>query len=428
MTGIVALGTAVGLQIAYTTLCVVRRAFLLGLRAVINCAGLMALSLLLLFGVFEWSARWAMLFVVLLWMSIFSVVRLLTKRQERPFRTSKAIRQAVGGALLLCIAVLPAILFPQYRHPAVTGPYRVATTQETYTDASRAEIYSDEGKKREVNVAFWYPEDAQGQYPLVVFSHGFCGINYSNESAYMELASHGYVVGSIDHPYHSFYTVNDDKTMTLVDAGYMNEYASLGDDPAANLRYFQKWMDIRVSDISFVIDTILSKQDGLYGLVNREKIGVFGHSLGAAAAMGMPRVRTDIDAVINLDGPMMCEYTGEKNGEYTVNTAPYPAPLLHIYSQYLYDNGIEKNDREYFVNRLVSATAPASFEVVFRGAQHLSLTDLSLVSPPLALMLDSGRTAQIDPLYCLETMNAIILRFFDSYLKDVGEFKSAGFY
>ncbi len=427
MLGSITLILAVLLQAGYTAYCLITKSRQPKVKRVMRFVALGLVLLLLCLGVYEGS-RWTLLVVLLSILAISSLIGLFARPKERPLRKGRAILSGIGGAALLSIAILPAIVFPQYRHPPVTGEHEVATAQYTYMDETRLETYADTGENREVNVAFWYPKDAQAKFPLVVFSHGFCGVKNSNESAFMELASHGYVVCSIDHPYHSFYTVNAGGKVTIVDAGYMNEYAALGDNKAENLKLFQKWMGIRVSDINFVIDTVLNNHGDVYELVDRSKIGVFGHSLGGAAAMGVPRVRQDIGAVINLDAPMMCELTGVENDWYTLNPEPYPAPLLHIYSQYLYDNGIVPNDEEYFENRLVSATAPKSYEVVFRGAQHMSLTDLALVSPVLANVLDSGRKAEIDKYYCIETLNRIILEFFDCYLKDTGSFASAGMY
>ncbi len=428
MLGSITLLLAVLLQAGYTAYCLISKSKQTAFKRILQFFALGVVLLLLCLGVYEWSLRWAPLVAVLLVLSIISIIGIFVRPKEKLFRKGRAVFSGIGGALLFAIALLPAIVFPQYEHPEITGQYNVATAQYTYTDEGRKEPYSSAGENREVNVAFWYPEDVEGKFPLVVFSHGFCGVKNSNESAFMELASHGYVVCSIDHPYHSFFTVNAGGEITVVDAGYMGEYAALGDNKAENLKLFQKWMDIRVSDMNLVIDTILQNDSGVYRLVDHSKIGVFGHSLGGAAAMGMPRVRKDIDAVINIDAPMMCELTGVENGSYTVNPEPYPAPLLNIYSQYLYENGILTGDEDYFENRLVSATAPASYEVVFRGAQHMSLTDLALVSPVLANTLDSGRKAEIDINYCLETMNRIMLEFFDCYLKDTGSFRSAGTY
>jgi len=66
-----------------------------------------------------------------------------------------------------------------------------------------------------VNVGFWYPKETAGTYPLLFFSHGTFGIKDSNNSAFEELASHGYVVCSVDHPGHSFYTKSADRLIYL---------------------------------------------------------------------------------------------------------------------------------------------------------------------------------------------------------------------
>jgi predicted dienelactone hydrolase len=102
---------------------------------------------------------------------------------------------------MLVFALVPALVFPQHKSPQVTGPYEVATATYTYIDKNRIEEFTDTGKNRFVNVAFWYPQNADRTYPLLVFSHGANGIKGSNTSTYTELASHGYVVCSIDHPY-----------------------------------------------------------------------------------------------------------------------------------------------------------------------------------------------------------------------------------
>ncbi len=433
MLGSIMFVIALIVQIGYIVFCMIKKSRQDRVKHIMrfSLSGVF-IALILLFG-HGWSFQWTVLSVTLGVLLLVSLVQIILAKKpgkkNRPFYRWRTIIAGLGSILLLFIGLLPAIIFPPYRHPAVTGDYEVGYETHSYVDDTRKEPYGSTGENREVNIAFWYPKDARETYPLVVFSHGFSGIKDSNESAYMELASHGYVVCSVDHPYHSFYTVNENQQVTLIDSGYMAEYADLGKScKEERLKTFQKWMDVRVGDINFVIDTIINSQGGVYQLVDPSKIGVFGHSLGGAAAMGIPRIREDIGAVINIDAPMMFEFTGVENDWYTINETPYPVPLLNIYSEYLYENGIQKNDEEYFANRLVSATAPASFEVVFTGAQHMSLTDLTLFSPILANMLDEGRKAEVDKYECLETMNNVILQFFDCYLKEKSTFTAAGIY
>jgi hypothetical protein len=54
---------------------------------------------------------------------------------------------------------------------------------------------------------------------------------------------------------------------------------------------------------------------------------------------------------------------------------------------------------------------------VIRGSGHLNFTDLPLFSPALARMLGTG---DADSRYCIETMNRILLDFFNYTLKDAG--------
>lgn len=433
MLGVILFVIAFIVQLGYTIVCISKKAKqdklklgLLGILCIIFS------FLVLLFG-HGWGFQWTFLFSILGILLVSSLIQmlLLKKRgkKERPFRRWRVIVSNIGSLLFISVGLLPSIIFPPYRHPEVTGKYKVGYETRSFIDENRQETYGDTNENREVNAAFWYPEDSNKTYPLVVFSHGFSGIKNSNESTYMQLASHGYVVCSIDHPYHSFYTVNENRESTLIDQGYTAEYSALKTaSKEERLKIFQKWMNVRVRDIDFTIDSIISGKGSMYKLVDETKIGVFGHSLGGAAAMGVPRVREDISAVVNIDAPMMCELTGVEDDWYTINEAPYPAPLLNIYSDYLYQNGILKNDEDYFENRLVSTTAPASFEVVFRGTQHMSLTDLTLFSPILANALDQGRKVSANKYDCLETMNNVILEFFDCYLKGTGSFTSAGFY
>jgi predicted dienelactone hydrolase len=106
---------------------------------------------------------------------------------------------------------------------ATTGEYQVLTQTYTYTDKNRVESYTDTGKNRKLNVQLWYPDNLDETVPLIVFSHGGLGVKSSNESLYNELASHGYIVCSIDHTYQSFYSTDEDGDTTWIDLGYMQD-------------------------------------------------------------------------------------------------------------------------------------------------------------------------------------------------------------
>ena len=122
---------------------------------------------------------------------------------------------------MIFLLLLPAIIFPQYKEPKASGSYDVATATYTYTDNIRVDPYSKDGQKRFVNVQFWYPKNTNEKGPLILFSHGSYGVRISNESTYRNLASNGYIVCSLDHPYQSFFTQSIDGTTTLVNSSYI---------------------------------------------------------------------------------------------------------------------------------------------------------------------------------------------------------------
>lgn len=144
---------------------------------------------------------------------------------------------------------------------------------------------------------FYYPDTKakDAEFPLVIFSHGAFGYYESNSSTYLELASKGYVVISLDHPYHSFYTEDTDGKLIIVDPGFMQEvqYVNENNTPETDIfDYSSKWLKLRTDDMSFVIDTIqLAKKKDIHTsedvmnaikMADDNNIGLFGHSLDGA--------------------------------------------------------------------------------------------------------------------------------------------------
>ncbi len=393
--------------------------------------------------VLNWSFQWKGLALLLAIKAVIAGISLIRKKPEKEFHPIKVIFRGIGSFMLIASMLVPAFIFPQYQLPAMTGTHEIGTAFYTYVDESRVETFENTGAKRELNVEFWYPTDAtEGEkYPLVVFSHGAFGVRASNTSAYMELASNGYVVCSIDHPYHSMGTVDVNGKLSIVSMEFMNQVLDINNgvytDEEEIYQMEQEWMSIRVPDMEFVLDTILEKaenptEDAVYQMIDKEHIGLAGHSMGGATSAQVAREREDIDAVIDMEGTMLGEYIGFENGDYIINPEPYPVPILQVYTDNVKLQLEELPDYE-FVNEIVSATAPAYYEVWIKGTNHMSLTDLILFSPFLVNMIE-GSTENInqappaDPYFILDTLNASILDFFNCYLKDEGPFTMAGEY
>lgn len=169
--------------------------------------------------------------------------------------------------------------------PDLAGPASVGHTQLTIVDASRGD--------RELLLDIWYPVDAadwvgdatfysllgpigitseaaiddvpvsdQGARPLIVFSHGFGGINIQSLRLMEHLASHGFVVVAPEH------TGN-------------TTFDSSSPDPEAD----------RYPDVAFVIDEMAildtTAAGPFFGRIDTQNVGVAGHSFGGMTSMFM---------------------------------------------------------------------------------------------------------------------------------------------
>ncbi len=426
-------------EVAFTAYCITTKNNQSKARSWIRLGGFITFVGLTLTPVIDWSFRWYFFGAVLLIFAVISGIKLFTKKfGKKPYKTWRIISKGIAMLLMITLAVLPAIIFPQYKDPEITGEYNVVTSSYTFTDKSRIETFTDTGENRKLNVQFWYPEKAQGKYPLIVFSHGAFGVKMSNTSTFMELASNGYVVCSIDHSYHAAGTIDTDGNLTIGSTEFMQEVVDANSDiysEKEEFALFSKWMDLRTDDINFIIDTILTNTENnraeVYSLIDTNKIGLIGHSLGGAASAQLGREREDIDAVINLDGSMLGEYRSNGDGEIVINEEPYPLPLLNFYSEYVMNELID-NPEYVYPNKYISSISPKAFEICIRGSNHMSYTDLPLFSPLLENQLSSisggSSKANVDKYYCIETMNKLVLEFFNCYVKGEGTFEPKEFY
>jgi len=207
--GICILVIACVFEVAFMAYCMQTKAYHNKAKSWVWIAACITFVLGILTPIIEWSFRWYALTAILAIFAVAGAIRLLTKKfGKRPYRTWRVVIKGIRMMVIVAIAVMPAIIFPQYESPKSTGGYAVDTVSYTFTDASRIETFTNTGEHRKVTAAFWYPKRAGGKYPLVVFSHGAFGVRMSNASTFMELANNGYVVCSIDHPYHAAGTVD----------------------------------------------------------------------------------------------------------------------------------------------------------------------------------------------------------------------------
>lgn len=169
---------------------------------------------------------------------------------------------------------------------ATVAPFEVATTYLTFVDTSRPTIAtaeSAERPERTIATRIVYPL-GPGPFPLIVLSHGLTGRPEGLSQLATAWATAGYVVALPAFP--------------LTNGSVPNAGANVGD--VAN----------QPDDVSFVIESMLVLDDDdsgpLSGRIDADRIGVAGHSLGAATTYGVAFndcCRDDrINAVVILAG------------------------------------------------------------------------------------------------------------------------------
>lgn len=318
--------------------------------------------------------------------------------------------------LILCLVVL----FPGLKSIPATGEYSYASCVLELTDTSRTEEYKTDGSLRKLSVQIYYPHGegiSENTCPLIVFSHGGISTKTSNLSLYKELASHGYVVASIDHTYHSLYTEIDGDRI-YIDSGYLRELKEEDShsDIENSYAYFQKWMKLRTDDINFVINTLIDKSidiSSIGRLIDKNRIGVAGHSLGGSAALGVARQRGDVKAVLAMEAPYLCDITGVDGNEFIWNTNPYRCAVMNIYSDSGYP--LIGTDNKYVQNKNHLLNNANIRYCYIEGSNHYTLTDLVRLSPVLCVLL--GGRYEKSGYDTLEIINQKSLEFFNDYLK-----------
>ena len=130
--------------------------------------------------------------------------------------------------------------------------------------------------------------------PLLVFSHGYGGINTQSVTLVETLASHGFVVASPEHTGNAQGSLDD-----------------TFDAAAAN----------RVPDVSSVIDSMLERSadsaDLMYGRLDGGPIGVVGHSFGGMTAVGVAAgwAGASADARVQAIAPISAVIDGKLQGD-----------------------------------------------------------------------------------------------------------------
>jgi predicted dienelactone hydrolase len=280
----------------------------------------------------------------------------------------------------------------QFWYPARTNPagaqraqYLGRTQREARVVSSAFAHYSgvpgfllDSLPRAHTNSVFDAPVAGEGgRFPIVMFSPGLGGVRTQNTAWAEELASHGYVVVALDHPY-------DSAAVVLTSGRTIRTKVTATGDPSKDERLAAGWTRVRAADLSFALTQLGRVDRGeiaspLAGRLNTDRVAATGHSLGGGAALKAAGQDPRFTAVIDLDG------------------FPHdPSPISFHQPVLALTQAIgPQTDPDYIpgLTRVLNLSTATSYRLTIPGAAHLSFTDAPLFLPPLPSLVGSmGRT------------------------------------
>lgn len=418
-----------------------------------------------------------------------------------------------AGAWLVIAVALP-LSFPMFESPVPSGPYGVGIRDFHLVDEARAETMTETvDDHRELMIRAWYPADipvaaapepflrevaplhaivsrsipmpvfmlehltkiashsyldaplssgpggrAQARFPVLVFSHGN-GFYASQNSLLMEhLASHGYVVFSIDHPYQASVVRFPDERVALykeewwntvakgsgleaqieavhsyaraLNAATYEEYHGLMreflDSPVGLNKGLRIWLD----DTAFLldqlaaIDTLAGREessrasgvlDVFHGRLDLQRIGIFGMSYGGAAAGQFCARDERCKAGLNMDGMQLGERAIEIRLDRPFMLMNADPGDLHVADGATSAGKRDRNEPPPFgMNDFVYHQATVAYSMTIAGATHGNFSDFGIMMSGLGRW--SGMLGQIDGWVMKNLLDDYTLAFFNKHL------------
>jgi predicted dienelactone hydrolase len=363
--------------------------------------------------------------------------------------------------------------------PAPTGPFAVGTTTWRLTDPSRRETFIDRSEPRNVEVLAWYPTAARGgqvapylreglaevrtfasvfrapestfdtlelvrthaqldapplatgrRFPVLVFAHGYTSVPSAHTALLEDLASHGYAVFSIVHPFEaSAATLADGRVVRMLDssgsflkpiADVFSEWGPEDEtmasvtkttDEAEQLRLLRGYLGglqkthlaLRrwVEDTRLAVDRLssLTPESPIGRLavrIDMTRLGVFGHSMGGVTAGQFCVEDRRCKAGLNLDG--IPQYG-------TMIDTTMSRPFLMVYSA--------RPGRAGASDAIYRRAARPYYRADVRDTRHLDFVDMAFWGGPLRERPVMGPIA---PARITDITRVVVREFFDQAL------------
>lgn len=316
--------------------------------------------------------------------------------------------------------------------PVATGPAQIGTVTLHLVDRSRPDPWVASESARELMVQFWYPARSvhgypradwvspgvaarinppdsgftlpvthghvgappeAGRHPVVLYSPGF-GVERTSGTALVEdLASHGYVVVTIDH-------THDANFVEFPDGRIATHAIPPPETPEQEEAMLRRVLDVRVADTRFVLDAL--RTVALAPAMDLSRVGMFGASLGGAAAAETMRRDRRVRAGLNLDGTFVGRVTD----------TGLDRPFLMMGS----DRGDDEQDETWI--KIWPKLHGPRYWVQLENSAHLSFTDFQVLLPQIGLPPEEVEplVGSIDGRRSVAVQRAYVRAFFDRHL------------
>lgn len=269
-------------------------------------------------------------------------------------------------------------------------------------------------------VQAWYPthdndnDSDTTRYPVIIYSPGLMGSHEDNLMLCHKLASQGYVVVGISHPYVLGTVEFPDGRTASPTLSFSGLDYQQGQDVLTNE------MEIWIADIKFVLNQLeqYNNMSGsvLYNKLDMNTIGALGFSFGGATSLQMCRRDNRIKAGINMDGPLNGKnqtaplhkpfmfLLGEFSETRILDATPMPEEMLKAFGWSRQDEALNMQRTLLpAIDKLIESTGEKNmYKVIIREAKHATFTDSILSEKDKKLS---------------DVISAHIIDFFDTHLK-----------
>jgi predicted dienelactone hydrolase len=319
---------------------------------------------------------------------------------------------AIGLGALMTAALASWAILPAPTLPKPTGSNPVGSVTMRWVDPDRDETATPEpGDRRNVIVQAWYPAapgaagprppyiDGLGRlpqtlsgvprfifrrfgeadihavqgapmaagpaWPVILFSPGYGAPRAFYAGLAADLASRGYVVLAVDHPFEVAVT-------QLADGRVAAPAQDEGRTDADRVAYMNRQVLVRAADLRFVLDQLTRPNrlpPILAGRLDPSRVAAAGHSFGGATAALVASQDPRIGAAADIDGMLYGDVRGET----------FRGPFLLV-----------ESDRTEAIGPYMAATqvvmsrvSASGWRYAIGGANHFSFTDADrFFSPP----------------------------------------------